>query len=62
VVIDGNQEILSIEIDPELLNPEQKEKLEKGIKEAVNDAMKKIQRTIAMKMQQMGGFNLPGMG
>ncbi len=61
VVINGNQQILSIEIDSELLKPELKEDLEKGIKEAVNDAIKKIHRTIAMKMQQMGGLNLPGM-
>lgn len=58
VIIDGNQQIISIQIDPELLSD--KEKLQEAVKEAVNDATKKIQRQIAMKMQQMGG--LEGLG
>jgi nucleoid-associated protein EbfC len=58
IVINGNQEVTSIAIDPELLTD--KEKLQDALKEAFNDAVKKIQRVIAMKMQQMGG--LAGLG
>jgi DNA-binding YbaB/EbfC family protein len=58
VVVNGNQQVISVKIDPEMF--ENKEKLQDAIKEAVNEAMKKIQRTIAMKMQQ-GGLSLPGM-
>jgi hypothetical protein len=60
VKINGNQEILSVEIDPELLSADKKEKLESAIKEATNDAIKKVQRIMAEKMRQ-SGFNLPGM-
>ncbi len=60
VKIDGNQEILSVEIDPELLNANDKEKLEKGIKEATNEAIKNVQKIMAKKMQE-SGFSLPGM-
>ena len=58
VTMNGNQQVLSVEIDPELL--QNKEKLQDAIKDATNDAIKKIQRTMAMKMQQMGG--LSGLG
>ncbi|XOU94531.1 MAG: YbaB/EbfC family nucleoid-associated protein [Candidatus Kerfeldbacteria bacterium] len=61
IVMDGNQEVLSVEIDPELLTPDKKEELEKGIKDATNDAVKKAQRVMAQKMQSMGGLNIPGM-
>ena len=59
VTMDGNQEVKKVEIDPEILND--KEKVENGIKDATNDAIKKVQKVMAQKMQQMGGFNFPGM-
>ncbi|OGF31967.1 nucleoid-associated protein, YbaB/EbfC family [Candidatus Falkowbacteria bacterium RIFOXYD2_FULL_35_9] len=58
VIMNGNQEVQSVIIEPEMLAD--KEKLEGALKEAINDAIKKIQRIMAMKMQQ-GGFSLPGM-
>jgi len=60
VKINGNQEVLSVEIDPELLSANNKEKLESAIKEATNDAIKKVQRIMAEKMRS-SGFNLPSM-
>lgn len=60
IQMNGNQEVLAVTIDPELLNADKKEKLESAIKEATNDAIKKIQRKMAEKMQQ-SGFSLPGM-
>lgn len=58
LVMDGNQKIVNIEINKELLTPEEKETLEKGIKEAHDDAMKKVQRLMAQKMQS-GDFQMP---
>lgn len=58
LVMDGNQKVLAIEIDPQLLQPEKKETLENGLKEAYNEAIKKVQRIIAQKIQG-GNFNLP---
>jgi len=60
IKINGNQEVLSVSIDPELLATDKKEKLESAIKEASNDAIKKVQRIMADKMRQ-SGFSLPGM-
>lgn len=62
IEINGNQEILKVNIDPELLSVDKKEKTENAIKDATNEAIKKIQRQAAMKMQQSGDFNFPGMG
>jgi len=58
VTINGVQEILDVQIDESLLSD--KEKLQDLVKDAVNDAVKKIQRQMATKMRgQMGDF--PGM-
>ncbi len=62
IVMDGNQEIQSLDIKEEYLKPEKKKDLEKEIKNAMKDAIKKVQRKMASKMQSMGGFdNMPGM-
>ena len=51
-----------ISIDADLLNPDKKNKLEEAIKESHKDALKKIQRTMAMKMKEMGGLpQIPGL-
>lgn len=60
LVMDGNQTVQSVSIDPELLSPDKKEKLESGVKEVCNDAIKKVQRVMAAKMKEMGGLNIPG--
>jgi len=60
IKINGNQEVLNVEIDPELLSADNKEKLQSAIKEATNDAIKKVQRIMADKMRS-SGFNLPEM-
>jgi len=59
IVMDGNQEVLSVEIAPELLDSDKKEDLQEYIKEAINDAIKKVQRVMAQKMQGLGGLNMP---
>ena len=61
IVMDGNQEIKTLEINEEYLSPSKKKDLEKYIKNAMADALKKIQRKMAMKMQKMDNFNIPGM-
>ena len=57
IIMDGNQEIKKVEIADELLTD--KAKLESAILEATNDAIKKVQRVMAQKMSQFGGF--PGL-
>lgn len=59
ITMDGNMQMTGIAIDDDLLSPAKKEKLQNSIKDAYGDALKKIQRIMANKMQAMGGF--PGM-
>ena len=50
IKMNGNQEVLSVEINPDL----DKEDQEKYLREAFNEAVKKVQRVMAQKM--MGNF------
>jgi nucleoid-associated protein EbfC len=62
IVMNGNQEIVGLSIDNEMLRPEKKDETEKAIKEAANEAIQKSQRVMAQKIQGLGGLNLPGLG
>lgn len=57
IVVDGNQEIKSLILNEEYLAKDKKNELEKKIIEAISEATKKVQRKMAMKMQQMGGLD-----
>lgn len=61
IVMDGNQDIKSLELKPEFLSLDKKKDLEKEIMNGIKDAIKKVQRKMASKMQEMGGLDLPGM-
>ena len=56
IVMDGNQTIQSLTLKDEYIALDKKKDLEKYIQEAIADAIKKVQRKMAMKMQQMGGL------
>jgi len=60
LTMDGSLNISHISIAPELLSPGNREKIQNGIKDAHNDALKKMQRVISAKMQGMEGFKMPG--
>ena len=59
VSMNGNQEVTSVSIDPEVFSD--KSKTESAVKEAFNDAVKKAQRQMAETMKKTGGFNMPGL-
>jgi len=61
VVMNGNQEVTSIDIDPSLLSADNKSKIEKGIAEATNTAVKKVQKAMAEQMKEMGGLDFGNM-
>lgn len=62
LTMNGNLALTNVTIDPELLTPDKKNKLEEGLKDAHADAMKKMQRIMATKMKEMGGLpNIPGL-
>ena len=56
VVIDGNQKVVSVSIDPDCLND--RDKLQELIREASNDAMEKMQKVLAQKVKDLGGLDL----
>jgi len=62
VTANGKQEILSIRIEPEVVDPEDVEMLQDLVAAAVNEALKKAQEMMAEEMAKVtGGMNLPGM-
>ena len=62
VKINGKKEILSVNIDPEVIDPDDKETLEDLIVAAVNEAIKKVESISANEMSQItGNMSLPGM-
>jgi DNA-binding YbaB/EbfC family protein len=63
VVVNASQEVVSIEISPEILAPENKTRIEKAIMSALQRAMKKSQEVAAEKMKpMMGDMGFPGAG
>ena len=62
VKINGKKEILSVKIDPEVVDPDDVETLEDLIVAGVNEAIKKVEAISAEEMQKItGSMNLPGM-
>lgn len=62
MTLDGNLAMKIISIDSDLLSPGKKERLEASVKDAYGDALKKIQRAMAVKVKQMGGLpDIPGL-
>ena len=62
VRINGKNEILSINIDEQIIDPEDKETLEDILVAAVNEAIKRVSDVNAAEMSKItGGMHLPGM-
>ncbi|MBD3281930.1 YbaB/EbfC family nucleoid-associated protein [Candidatus Uhrbacteria bacterium] len=56
VTLNGNQRVVKFEFADEVMND--KAKLEGYAKDAVNDAMEKLQKEMAGKMKDLGGLDL----
>lgn len=56
VSMDGNQKVLSVEIADELMTD--KAKLQETVRDAANDAVKKLQMEVAKKMRDNGGLDM----
>ena len=62
VAANGQQEILSVKIDPEAVNPEDVELLEDMVLAAVGQALEKSRQMAQDEMGKVtGGLQLPGM-
>lgn len=62
VSVNGSQKLLSVKIDPKVIDPNKPDKLENLIVQAVNDGIQKAQKTAAKQMMASGNFKLPGLG
>jgi hypothetical protein len=59
IVISGHQRVQSIELDPELLDPEEVEMLQDLLVAAINSAIEQSQALAAQKMEGLtGGLNM----
>lgn len=62
VVVNGKFEILSMNIDKEVVNPEDLDMLQDLIMAAVNEGIRKAQEMASAEMSKItGGFNIPGL-
>jgi DNA-binding YbaB/EbfC family protein len=62
VTINGKIELLSIQIDKEVINPEDQAMLQDLVVSAVNEGIKKAQDMAQSEMRKLtGGINIPGM-
>ena len=64
VIANGKQEVMSIKIDPEVVDPNDIAMLQDLLVAAANDALKKAQEMMASEMSKLTGglnLNLPGL-
>jgi len=62
IVMNGKQEVLSLQIDPEVVNREDIEMLQDLITAAVNEAIRKSQEMMTEEMKKItGGLSIPGL-
>lgn len=62
VTVDGTKSLLSVKIDPEVVNKDDVEMLQDLITAAFNDAGAKVDEEVAQKFGAMGaGLKIPGL-
>ena len=62
IVANGKQQIVSIQIEKEVVDPDDVEMLQDLILAAVNDALIKSQEMVSSEMSKLtGGMNIPGL-
>ncbi|MFQ5691828.1 MAG: YbaB/EbfC family nucleoid-associated protein [Nitrospinota bacterium] len=61
-VVTGKQDVVSIEIEKEVVDPEDVEMLQDLVTAAVNEALRKAREMVSGEMAKLtGGINIPGM-
>ena len=61
-VANGKQELVSIKVEKEVVNPEDVEMLQDLIVAAANAALKRAQEMVSAEMKKLtGGINIPGL-
>ena len=63
VEVNGKQEILSIKIDPEVINRDDAQMLEDLVLAACNEALRKSRELVQQELGKLtGGMKIPGLG
>ena len=61
-VVNGRQKLLSLTIDPQVVDPDDVEMLQDLVAAAVNEAILKSQELMQAEMSKLtGGMNIPGL-
>lgn len=61
-VVNGAQELLSVKIEREIVNPDDVEMLQDLVRAAVNEALRKSRELMSEEMGKVtGGLGIPGM-
>ncbi|MGA7826215.1 MAG: YbaB/EbfC family nucleoid-associated protein [Geobacteraceae bacterium] len=61
-VVNGKNQVLSLSIRKEAVDPDDVEMLQDLVVSAVNEALKKVQGEVAAEMEKItGGMNIPGL-
>ncbi len=61
-VVNGKQQLVSIKIEKEVVDPSDIEMLQDLVKAAVNEGLRKSQELLASEMGKLtGGMNIPGL-
>jgi DNA-binding YbaB/EbfC family protein len=59
----GRQELVSVKIDPEVINKEDAQMLEDLVLAACNEALRKARELVQQELGKLtGGLNIPGLG
>ncbi len=62
VTANGKQQLVSVHIEPEVVNSEDVQMLQDLIVSGANEALKKAQDMVSEEMNKLtGGFNIPGL-
>ena len=62
VVVNGRQQIVSVQIEKDVVDPEDVEMLQDLVQAAVNDALARSQEMVNAEMSKLtGGLSIPGL-
>lgn len=63
VTVNGKQELVSLTIEKEVIDPEDKEMLEDLVAAAINEGLNRSREMVQTEMAKLtGGLNIPGLG
>lgn len=63
VTVNGKQELVSLTIEKEVIDPEDKEMLEDLVAAAINEGLNRSREMVQSEMAKLtGGLNIPGLG